>query len=70
MFSFFFFSLNQILILFLFYYYLLLLFSDLGAGKTTFVQSFIRTMLKDKKQIVNSPSYLLDNTYQLQDGSW
>mmetsp|Transcript_9753 Transcript_9753/g.10256 ORF Transcript_9753/g.10256 Transcript_9753/m.10256 type:complete len:173 (+) Transcript_9753:64-582(+) len=48
---------------------LILLSGDLGTGKTTFTQSYIRKLINDDKYIVNSPSYVLDNTYKLEDNS-
>jgi hypothetical protein len=42
---------------------------DLGAGKTTFAKNYIRTLVEDPDLIVNSPSYVLKNTYELIDNS-
>ncbi len=36
---------------------------DLGAGKTCFARGFIRGYLSNQEEIVTSPTYLLDNTY-------
>ncbi len=43
--------------------------SDLGAGKTSFARGYIRALTEDPNLVVNSPSYLLDNTYELIDGT-
>lgn len=46
----------------------ILMRGDLGAGKTTFARSLIRTKFDDQSMRVTSPSYLLDNTYEYDDG--
>ena len=46
----------------------ILMRGDLGAGKTTFARSLIRTKFDDPSMRVTSPSYLLDNTYEYDDG--
>ncbi len=38
---------------------------DLGAGKSTFVRGLIRNLCQDDSLLVTSPTYLLDNTYQM-----
>ena len=45
----------------------LLLRGDLGAGKTCLARGLIRDKHQDGNMIVTSPSYLLDNTYDLED---
>jgi tRNA threonylcarbamoyladenosine biosynthesis protein TsaE len=40
---------------------------DLGAGKTTLCRGIIRNLCGDESMPVTSPTYLLDNTYQLND---
>lgn len=47
----------------------LLLRGDLGAGKTCFARGLIREKHQDTGMIVTSPSYLLDNTYDLEEGA-
>lgn len=46
---------------------IVLLSGDLGAGKTTLTRGIIRSKCEDPTMIVTSPSYLLDNTYDLGD---
>lgn len=46
----------------------ILLRGDLGAGKTTFARGIIRTKFDDESMRVTSPSYLLDNTYEYDEG--
>ncbi|CAM9595360.1 unnamed protein product, partial [Sphacelaria rigidula] len=38
---------------------------DLGTGKTCFARGFIRARVADPHLVVTSPSYLLDNTYEM-----
>ena len=45
----------------------LLLRGDLGAGKTCLARGLIREKHQDADMVVTSPSYLLDNTYDLGD---
>lgn len=40
---------------------------DLGAGKSTFSRGLIRTAFDDPSMLVTSPSYLLDNKYELSE---
>ncbi|CAN0422228.1 unnamed protein product, partial [Scytosiphon promiscuus] len=40
---------------------------DLGAGKTCFARGFLRARLGDAGLAVTSPSYLLDNTYEVEE---
>jgi len=40
---------------------------DLGAGKTTLCRAFIRSRLKDPNLRVTSPSYLLDQVYDVDE---
>ena len=40
---------------------------DLGAGKTTLSRGIIRSKFEDDHMVVTSPSYLLDNSYQLDE---
>ena len=42
-----------------------LLSGDLGAGKTTFARGLIRSLCNDYEMRVTSPSYLLDNAYEI-----
>ena len=42
---------------------------DLGAGKTTFTRGYLRTIYNDKSMLVTSPSYLLDNKYDIGEGA-
>ncbi|CAM9893774.1 unnamed protein product [Scytosiphon promiscuus] len=44
-----------------------LLSGDLGAGKTCFARGFVRARLGDAGLAVTSPSYLLDNTYEVEE---
>jgi len=46
----------------------ILLKGDLGAGKTTFSRGLIRAKFDDESMRVTSPSYLLDNTYEYDEG--
>lgn len=46
----------------------LLLRGDLGAGKTTLARGLIRNKFGDPDMRVTSPSYLLDNTYEYEEG--
>jgi tRNA threonylcarbamoyladenosine biosynthesis protein TsaE len=48
----------------------ILLRGDLGAGKTTFTRGLIRAKFDDDEMRVTSPSYLLDNTYEYDDGKF
>lgn len=41
--------------------------SDLGTGKTCFARGFIRARVGIPCLAVTSPSYLLDNTYKVED---
>ena len=45
----------------------ILLNGDLGAGKTTLSRGIIRSKFEDERMVVTSPSYLLDNSYQLDE---
>ncbi|KAJ1456537.1 hypothetical protein M885DRAFT_517314 [Pelagophyceae sp. CCMP2097] len=45
-----------------------LLRGDLGAGKTCFARGFVRARTADARLRVTSPSYLLDNAYDTDDG--
>jgi len=40
---------------------------DLGSGKTCFARGFVREKMANPTLRVTSPSYLLDNTYQIPD---
>jgi len=42
---------------------------DMGSGKTVFCQGFIRNLTRNQKLSVTSPTFLLDNLYQTQDGT-
>jgi len=42
---------------------------DLGTGKSCFTRGAVRALVGDPALRVTSPSYLLDNTYALADGS-
>ena len=44
------------------------LHGDVGAGKTCFARGFIRARTADPGLRVTSPSYLLDNSYEADDG--
>ncbi|CAM9370595.1 unnamed protein product [Ectocarpus sp. 12 AP-2014] len=44
-----------------------LLWGDLGTGKTCFARGFVRARVGDPGLAVTSPSYLLDNTYEVAD---
>ena len=44
------------------------LHGDVGAGKTCFARGFIRERTADPILRVTSPSYLLDNSYEADDG--
>ncbi|CAM9338135.1 unnamed protein product [Pylaiella littoralis] len=44
-----------------------LLSGDLGTGKTCFARGFVRARVGNPDLAVTSPSYLLDNTYQVED---
>eukprot|EP00903_Cladosiphon_okamuranus_P017126 g15778.t1 len=44
-----------------------LLHGDLGTGKTCFARGFIRARVGNPCLAVTSPSYLLDNTYKVDD---
>ena len=44
------------------------LHGDVGAGKTCFARGFIRARTEDPGLRVTSPSYLLDNSYEADDG--
>eukprot|EP00752_Nemacystus_decipiens_P017511 g15696.t2 len=44
-----------------------LLHGDLGTGKTCFARGFIRARVGNPCLAVTSPSYLLDNTYKVED---
>ena len=46
----------------------ILLKGDLGAGKTTFTRGLIRAKFEDETMRVTSPSYLLDNAYEYDEG--
>lgn len=46
----------------------ILLKGDLGAGKTTFSRGLIRAKFDDEDMRVTSPSYLLDNAYEYDEG--
>ena len=48
----------------------ILLKGDLGAGKTTFSRGLIRAKFDDEDMRVTSPSYLLDNTYEYDEGMY
>ena len=48
----------------------ILLKGDLGAGKTTFSRGLIRAKFEDDSMRVTSPSYLLDNTYEYDEGQY
>lgn len=48
----------------------ILLKGDLGAGKTTFSRGLIRSKFDDEGMRVTSPSYLLDNTYEYDEGMY
>lgn len=48
----------------------ILLRGDLGAGKTTFTRGLIRAKFEDDEMRVTSPSYLLDNTYEYDEGKF
>lgn len=42
-------------------------YRDLGTGKTCFARGFVRARVGDPGLAVTSPSYLLDNTYDVAD---
>lgn len=46
----------------------ILLWGDMGAGKTTFSKSFIRSLLKDSTAEVPSPTFTLIQTYPTDKG--
>lgn len=46
----------------------ILLRGDLGAGKTTFTQFFLKSILVDKNQSVSSPTFTIINTYKTIKG--
>ena len=46
----------------------ILLWGDMGVGKTTFSKAFIRSLLKDNKTEVPSPTFTLVQTYQTDKG--
>jgi tRNA threonylcarbamoyl adenosine modification protein YjeE len=48
----------------------ILLRGDLGAGKTTFSRGIIRSKFEDEDMRVTSPSYLLDNSYEYDEGKY
>lgn len=48
----------------------ILLRGDLGAGKTTFSRGLIRAKFEDDDMRVTSPSYLLDNAYEYDEGKF
>ena len=48
----------------------ILLKGDLGAGKTTFTRGLIRAKFEDDSMRVTSPSYLLDNAYEYDEGKY
>lgn len=43
----------------------ILLSGDLGCGKTTFSRGFVRGLTQEPEATVTSPSYLLDNCYNV-----
>ena len=45
-----------------------LLTGDLGAGKTCFSRGYLRAVVQDPALAVTSPTYLLDNTYEADEG--
>ena len=47
---------------------IILLDGDLGAGKTCFARGFIRGRTGMEKERVTSPTYLLSNTYPVDEG--
>jgi tRNA threonylcarbamoyladenosine biosynthesis protein TsaE len=49
---------------------IILLKGDLGAGKTTFTRGLIRAKFEDEDMRVTSPSYLLDNEYEYDEGQF
>jgi tRNA threonylcarbamoyl adenosine modification protein YjeE len=46
-----------------FYYNL----SEIGSGKTAFTKPFIQNLLSNKNFKINSPTYLLDNIYKINN---
>lgn len=46
----------------------ILLDGDLGAGKTCFSRGFVRARTGSRDERVTSPTYLLSNTYSIDDG--
>lgn len=40
-------------------------FGDLGSGKTTFIKGFVKSLAKNKKVNVNSPTFIYLNIYNL-----
>jgi len=40
---------------------------DLGAGKTGLARGFVRTATGDWDKLVTSPTYLLSNTYPIEE---
>ena len=47
--------------------FFLVLNRDLGTGKTCFARGFVRARVGDPDLPVTSPSYLLDNTYEVHN---
>ncbi len=43
---------------------LILISGDLGAGKTEWVRAFVKSYLKSKEEVVNSPTYSLVNIHE------
>lgn len=41
---------------------------DLGAGKTTFARGIVRAKCEDDEMRVTSPSFLIDNAYEISEG--
>lgn len=48
----------------------ILLNGDLGTGKTTFCRGFIRGCTGQDNLAITSPTYLLDNTYDVDNGAF
>ena len=48
--------------------FVVLLQGDLGAGKTTFSQFFLRSILIDKSQSISSPTFNIVNIYDTTKG--
>ena len=43
-------------------------YGQVGAGKSVFARALVRRLLKDDAAVVTSPTYLLQNTYETEEG--